>query len=123
MSKLGIIVCMVVTLSEAAMAQANNPYACLGEADGVVGLKLTDRSLTRLSSKGISADRLKDLDGMKSRRFIEEGVFLLALRSVGRGKRDEQFESLVLQSASRERGVSVIRQAINNRLEALDRRH
>ena len=123
MSKLCIIVWVVVILSEPTIAQQNNPYACLGEAGGVVSLKLTDRSLEKLKSDGISGDTLRDLEAMKGKEFIEEGVFLLALRSASRGERDAKFESLVLESAARERGVRVIHQAIKNRLDALARNH
>src|SRR5258708_404809 len=115
MSKLGIIVGMAVILSEAAIAQEKNPYACLGEAGGVVGLKLTDGSLEKLKADGISGDILRELEALKGKEFVEEGVFLLALRAATRrGERDAKFESLVLESASRERGVRVIHQAIKN---------
>lgn len=123
MSKLGIIVWMVVSLSATVVAQQNNPYRCLGEAEGVSSFKITERSVETLKSIGIPTDILRALETMQSKEFIEEGVFFDALKAAIGDEQAAKYETKILEHTSREKGVRVIRQAIKNRLDALDRKH
>src|SRR2546425_8332405 len=123
MLKLIIVFLMVASLSVTVVGQQNNPYLCLGDAEGVSSLKITERSLGKLKSEGVPIDILKALEAIKNREFIEEAVLLDALRAAIGNEQAAKYRSKILAYTSRERSVSLIRHAIKNRLAALDRKH
>src|SRR5258708_18875055 len=123
MPKLSLVFVLVVSSSGIVFAQQNNPYLCLGDAEGVSSLKITERSLEKLKSNGIPSEILKALETIKNKEFIEEAVFLDAIRGAIGSDQAAKYESKILTYTSRERSVSLIRQAIKNRLDALDRKH
>src|SRR5262249_34710010 len=109
MSKLNIIMCLVLFLTATAIAQSNDPYACLGEAQGVIRIEITDRSLKRLESKKIPPDVINKLALLKGREFIEREKFLDTLRAIIGNRLTQEYQGLIIKLSSTRTSVDVIR--------------
>lgn len=122
MSKLYVVFWLALSLFETVVAQQNNPYACLGEAEIASSFRITEQSLEKLKSEEVPSDILRSLVAIKGKEFVEEQVFLNSIRAIIGDEETTKFKSKILEHASRETSVRVIRQAIRNRLDVIDRR-